>query len=322
MAKERSYVICELCNQSIRESGINAHQLKIHGISNGKNAENSKKLKKKASNNRKSLASVNKIKINNLEIMRNELEQNNAKPIYILWEDVLFEKDKIRFSSLRIKDFLNSIDFKGVFPEINSIKKEYFQRLYANETYKLFFYEGRLIKEISPQWQRLVQKIEVGLKYFEFKFSKTNSFGPELSVSDTQALFNINLEKSYYLQYLATIQDEKYNLIPIKETTNTSTENSFIFRLKTKNNNVLLIWENVNPQRACHVFSSSIEHHQERLMTIESFICGSTINKRSTLHFLNNINPQLKEKLGYLGHIRHEGIYDFRIQIDNLIKKH
>lgn len=322
MAKERSYVICELCNQRIRDNRLKSHHFKVHDI-----GENPYKLKKQKNKNKKPIISIsnakaNRNKIKTLEASRNEQIQKNAKPIYILWEDILFEKDKIRFSSLRIKDFLNSIDLKGVFPEINSIRKEYFQRLFDNEMYKLFFFEGKLIKEISPQWLLLVEKIEIGLQYFDFKFSKTNSFGPELSISDALILFDINLEKSHYLQYLATIQDEKYKLIPIKETTNTTTENSFIFRLRTRTDRTLLLWENVNHKRACHVFLTSIEIHNERLMAIESYICGSTMNKRSTLHLLKNINPLLKEKLGYLGQIRHEGVYDFRIQIDNLIKKY
>jgi len=66
-------------------------------------------------------------------------------------------------------------------------------------------------------------------------------------------------------------------------------------------------------------FPQGCENLKEQLMAIESFICGGTENKRSTLHHLQVFNPLLKEKLGYLCHIRHEGIYDFQLQLASLI---
>jgi hypothetical protein len=247
----------------------------------------------------------------------NEHIKHESIPYYVVWENISFEDNKIRFSPDSLGTFLNAVKFPGIIEELNDIKKEYFIKNFRNDVYKLYFYKNILQKDISKDWIKLISRIKIGQQYFYFETSKKSKFLNGITVQEALSL-NYFQEKTQFLKYLATLQEE-FAIIPIIEIRNNFRENSFLFRLKSNNGQVIIIWENVNPTRAAHVFKSSVENHEKILSTIESFICSDMPLKRSLLYENSQYFNKMKFELGYVSSIRHTDIIKFRDEIQEII---
>lgn len=247
-----------------------------------------------------------------------EDRSKNSKTYYIIWDDIFFEKDKVRFSHNRIEQMLHSIEVKGVFEELNLIKGEYFIRIYGKKLYKLTFLRNKLVLDLSPDWKKIIETIEVAIEYFHFKNSKRNGFGPKIRSNLAVALYKEDFDKNTYLKYLASIHTSEFRLILIIEMYNNKREESFIFRV-IKNNQIFLIWENVRKSRATHVFSSTIESHELILTTLESFICSSMSLKRSRLYFDDQESLLVKNDLGYLSSVKHTDLFLYELAIQQIL---
>lgn len=337
----KNYVLCEHCNSIILATKFTMHSRKAHKIIlyefdldskirvdkekieklREMASEKTKKKGKKVSLLMRSEFESNVIKYNEIRAKIDLDKKINNKSYYLTWDDISFEKNKVKFSPNRINSILQSVELKGVFQELNNIKEEYFKRLFYNEVYKLNFYKSRLLISESPDWQRILKKIEVGKQFFEFKSNKTYKLSSGLSVNEALTIHKSIFAKSTYLKYLASIQDKDFKLIPIIETVSDSDENSFLFRIQSKSNKILILWENVNENRATHVFMSTIESHSQTLSIIESFICTRMVIKRSLLYYKDIENISMKNELGYLTTIRHESLSNYKAQIRALVEK-
>lgn len=247
---------------------------------------------------------------------------DNSRSFYIIWDDIIFEKDKVRFSPNRINAILPSLEFKGIFEELNSLKLEYFKRLFDKDVYKLTFKRNRLQIDKSPDWKRITDTIEIGKQYFHFKTNGKSSFGPKLTTGSIVKLYNNAFERNQYLKFLASIQHDSFKLIPIIESINGQKEESFIFRIQTKGNKILVVWENVNEKRATHIFINLSTEHEKDLQKLESFICTPMKTKRVHLYINLNNSLSLREELNYLRPIRHTTLHSYEEEILNVIKTH
>lgn len=250
------------------------------------------------------------------------IQKANLRTFYIIWDDILFDKDKIRFSPNRLDAILPSIEFKGVFEELNNLKQEYFKRLYDKDVYKLTFDRNSLQINKSPDWKRISDTIEVGKQYFQFKTNVKSSFGPRLTTQSIITLYKSDFERNQYLKFLASIHDGAFKLIPIIESINGQKEESFIFRVKSNKNNILVMWENMNENRATHIFINTPNSHEKDLQNLESFICTPMKTKRSQLYLNSLKNQTLKRELKYLNSIKHTNILSYKQEIQILIENY
>lgn len=308
----RTYIFCKLCQQKILESKFISHLnscKEIQAKKKEKVFKYPKQIKKEILNKR--------IRLNRPKI---DLELE-AITFYIIWDDIFFEENRIKFSPNRINAILHSVEFRGTIPELNEIKQEYFKRLFDKEVYKLKFYKSNLLISASPDWDRIKNKIEIGKQYFEFKTTKTTKIGPSLSIDHALKLFGSSFKKSHYLKFLASIQEKEFKLIPIMEFIGNLRENSFIFRIRSRNNNIIFIWENANENRATHFFVSDMHSSETRLISLQSFICTQMPSKRSLLYQSDNVTSRMKEELGYFSTIRHENIDSYKMSVKAILKK-
>lgn len=311
----RNYITCKFCNKKIRDKNYPNHIKICEKITKEKliKVYNSQKKSKKENLQKKIKIEVRRARID----LEREL---NSKTYFVIWDDIYFEEDKVKFSPNRLDAILHSVDFKGIIPELNIIKVQYFKRLFDSEVYKLKFYKSNLLILKSPDWERIKNKIEIGKQYFEFITTKRNKIGPLFSIEEALKLNDSTFKKSHYLKYLASIQFKEFKLIPIIEVNLNQSENSFIFRVTSKGKKIIFIWENANENRATHVFTSSEKSHENNLKILESFICTQMQSKRSLLYMKDIENLKMQKELGYLTSIRHEDIDSYKRHIKTLIR--
>lgn len=334
-------VICDYCKgfTIIKKEKYVRHLLNVHKIETENNFDMNIKAQKeyiqinnfieKTQKPRKTknqlAAELKKIKELEKKREREEYISKNTVSHYIIWDDIIFSKDHIKFDSTRLKTILKPIKIQGVFDSLNLIKKEYFQRLYPKKIFKLYFFEGDIVLEKSPGWKEIMTTIEFAKEFYEYKFLKIFNQGKykifkELSNTEINLLFEKEFSKSEYLKFLASLQNAQFKIVPVMEFINNHTEESFLFRILTKKNNILIIWENVNESRATHLFCSSSGNERATMNSIQEFICRNDLStKREILHLNDNNSKVIKKRLNYFKAINHRSIIEYKYEIHKLI---
>lgn len=307
-------VICEYCSTILRESNYANHMKSQHEewAKPGQNPNHKKRKKGRL----ESWGWKERI-----DYLTKEQITLSALTLFIIWDDITFERDLVRFLPTRLNEFLFPVEVKGVFPELNIIKDEYFNRLWGKKIYKLKFFKNVLLIEDSPDWQSILESIELVKDLYQFRTTRKNTFGPHLSIESTSSFFNV-FSNNDYLKYLATKQNISFKVIPIYEVRNNIKEESFIFRMITKKDNILILWENVISGRATHLFLCSKEQLESVLLNIESFICTSMQYKRSLLYLESQESEDIRKKLAYLTAFKHTDIEDYESYIAEIIDEY
>ena len=111
------------------------------------------------------------------------------------------------------------------------------------------------------------------------------TFQQVLSKAQLMSVEEFTKYKSHYIDYLAKHQDEKYKIIPCVErlahTTGEMTEYAFMFSIQCKGDRVLIVHENVNPDRSTLLFVVEENAYDKTLRAIYDFLESAEINKRS-----------------------------------------
>ena len=93
--------------------------------------------------------------------------------------------------------------------------------------------------------------------------------------------------KSQFINYLIFQQHKEYKVVPMSESITHSNitfeEATFIFTVKSWDNNLLLIIENVNPDRSTIIFKVYPNQYKDALQTIFDFMQSNLVNKRSSI---------------------------------------
>jgi hypothetical protein len=93
--------------------------------------------------------------------------------------------------------------------------------------------------------------------------------------------------KSKYIDYLVVEQSKEYKIVPCAErlahTTGDTTEFAFLFSIPCGNDKVMIVHENVNPDRSTLLFLVRREEFQKSIRAIYDFLQSPEINKRSSL---------------------------------------
>ncbi len=255
------------------------------------------------------------------EEFKSKIFEENTHTYNVIWDYISFDDNSIKINPQGIKAIVKPIYHKGIIKSLNTIKSEYFLRLYSKKIYKLSFFKGEFDSAKSPDWNKIIETIEFAKEYYLFKYSDFKNSGRtkifnNLSNDEIILLFENLFARSSYLKYLASLQSKEFPIIPVLEYSNKNTEESFIFRFISKSGKIIIIWENVNDSRASHVFVLSKEKHDVILPLIEDFICTKSFDiKRSLLHGDNFISQDLKQKLNYHSGKRHIGLPLYKSEI-------
>ncbi len=322
---QNKIVLCEHCDsvELVKAKDYRDHVSSVHRINLSDDFDLINKIK------------IDDIIIHDLDKMRSlrqekELEKqrrdNTTKEYSIIWDDVEFGKDEIKFKPNRLRTILKSVHCKGVVESLNSIKTEYFERLYSGKVFKLTFLKGEILLNKSPGWKQIIETIEFAKEFYEYKYPNLNRTRniikfKGLSNQEIISLFDTSFLKSDFLKFLASKQSEIYKIIPAIEYINNHSEESFIFRFTTLKETTLIIWENVNEARATHIFVSKEDDKQNTLDLVEDFICRQDIvTKRSLLYYTDMEARKIKEDLNYLKSIRHNSLSEYETEIKWLIE--
>lgn len=257
---------------------------------------------------------------------RKELLRASCEHFYFVWDDVEFDKNILRIKTTRHKKIFKPLPLKGSLSILNDIKKEYFDRLY-HKPFKLYFLNNEFQPDLSKDWQRITRLIEAGIEYAEFRINRVegkHKFGhfKKLQPQQIIELFKERFSKTVYLKYLAARQSELYKIIPILEYQNKQWEESFIFRLKTGSERILIVWENAKEGRATYLFIADDETMDDRLNAIESFIRTSIDLKRTLLHDHNREAKKIKRELMHIDSINHETIESFKSELQHILNRY
>lgn len=93
--------------------------------------------------------------------------------------------------------------------------------------------------------------------------------------------------KSNYIDFLVTQQSERFKVIPCVErlahTDSDTTEYAFIFSIECNSGDILIVHENVNPDRSTLLFVVKNENYDKAIRAIYDFMQSAEVNKRSSL---------------------------------------
>ena len=113
------------------------------------------------------------------------------------------------------------------------------------------------------------------------------SFSQALSKAQKMTPEEFKKYKSKYIDFLVDMQGINYKVIPCVErlahTYTKTTEYAFIFSIECTSDKVLIVHENVNPDRSTLIFLVKKETYDKNIREIYDFLQSPEINKRSSL---------------------------------------
>ena len=140
------------------------------------------------------------------------------------------------------------------------------------------------------------------------------SFKQALSKAQQMTPEEFTKYKSKYIDYLVTIQSEKYKVIPCVErlahTNSDMTEYAFMFSIECSSGKILIVHENVNPDRSTLLFLVKQESFNKSIREIYDFLQSAEINKRSSLRE-KNIEIENAGILSYRS-INHDDLFSWK----------
>jgi hypothetical protein len=243
--------------------------------------------------------------------------KDKHEDIYVVWENIWFEKDKLIFKNTKYP--LKPTLLKGVHEGLNSIRDDYFLRLYKGKAYRLCHSKGVINQELSRGWSSLTKALEIAVQKYEFKTSTYSKIGRSIGTEQISYFFNMSIEKEPFIKYLASLQDPHFAVIPILEVNSIGREESIIFRFFTRKKSIVVVWENVNQGRATHIFLTAIENHPDKMDEIEALILSDFKSKRSVLHGGFTNSSTVKNRVSYLDNLQHKTVDNYRERIQYII---
>lgn len=143
------------------------------------------------------------------------------------------------------------------------------------------------------------------------------SFSQAVSKAHQMTPEDFRKYKSEYIDYLVSQQCKNHKVIPCVErlahTNSDITEYAFIFSIQCKSGNILIVHENVNPDRSTLLFIVKSENYDKSIRAIYDFLQSAEINKRSSIR-------DRDVELGESGVLRYHSInHDYLISWKSVI---
>lgn len=147
---------------------------------------------------------------------------------------------------------------------------------------------------------------------------KPMSFSQALSKAQKMTEEEFKKYKSKYIDYLITLQSKNYKVIPCVErlahSNSDNTEYAFMFSIGCSSGRILIVHENVNPDRSTLLFLVREQDFNRSIREIYDFLQGAEINKRSSLRD-RSIEIKNAGIVSYRS-INHDDIYSWKQTIN------
>ena len=146
------------------------------------------------------------------------------------------------------------------------------------------------------------------------------SFNQALSKAKQMTAAEFEKYKSEYIDHLVKQQSKKYKVIPCVErlahTDSDITEYAFMFSIECKSKDILIVYENVHPDRSTLLFVVKPENYDQAIRSIYDFMQSAEINKRSSLR---DGNIEIKQTgVWRYWSINHDGFFSWSRNIRKL----
>lgn len=149
------------------------------------------------------------------------------------------------------------------------------------------------------------------------------SFKQALSKAQKMTEEEFKKYKSEFIDFLVTQQSKKFKVIPCVErlahSTGDTTEYAFMFSIECKSGNILIVHENVNPDRSTLLFVVKRENYDKAIRAIYDFLQSAEINKRSSIRSGDIDKGQVG--IESYNSINHDNLYSWQKVITNY-KRH
>ena len=174
-----------------------------------------------------------------------------------------------------LKDYLNE-RLSPVRCYVENMELTIYDNIRLNEAIEKFAEASRQrgIKVVSHNTQTRIAPLQMS---FSQALSKAQQMTPE----------DFKKYKSEYIDYLVSQQSKTHKVIPCVErlahTNSDMTEYAFIFTIECKSGDILIVHENVNPDRSTLLFIVKPENYDKAIRAVYDFLQSAEINKRSSL---------------------------------------
>lgn len=254
----------------------------------------------------------------------NEYIKSNTYFKQYNWDNFDFGENQLLFPIEKCRKILNPIRLFGVNQSLNLIKNSYFKRLYGDCVLEFTIFQDNIIPEESGGYKIIKDSIELAIEFLSFcqlDYKKIGRLRVFENISRSETINILREFKNPYIDYLAINQDEKFKVIPILEYMNGKIEQSLLFRTITESGKLLIVWENINPNRATHLFLTNQEKSQNILAKIEEYLIRDDIScKRSLLYDSSKFAKNFKKEISYIGNINHTLFEQYSLELANKIR--
>jgi hypothetical protein len=213
-------------------------------------------------------------KLNNFKMSTPDKQsfiKEKCETVYITWDDITFDRNKIKISPN--KAFVQPLEMPGSIKIYNEIKVDYFKRKYSKDVYKLISHKGIIMDDLSKgvsQIRSLISEHAADLERTKRKEHILKEFpDTELSGNKLQETLNRMAIKNEYLSVAAKSVSGTDKVFGILENNNGQEEEALLF-VFNRTNRKLILWENINPNRAAYLFVLNINDNNafNRLKTM------------------------------------------------------
>lgn len=266
---------------------------------------------------------------NNLKEKKQSTHSFNVlqKKEWILdWNCVKFKHDLFIVyppSDGSVKFRPEAISAPGVIESYNYLKEYLNDRLKPImchvEQMKLTIYDGIRLNEAIQKFATVSHQRGITVTSNSQYITVPNqiSFNQALSRAQQMSPAEFKKYKSEYIDFLVSLQSKKFKVIPCVErlshTIGDTTEYAFIFSIECSSGDILIVHENVHPDRSTLIFVVKPNNYNSAIRAIYDFLQSAEINKRSSLRS-GNID---KSTVGidHYSSINHEQLYTWKREI-------
>jgi hypothetical protein len=216
--------------------------------------------------------------------------QETCTTAYITWDDITFDRNKIRISPNKV--FVQPLEIPGSIKVFNEIKVDYFKRKFKKNVYKIVVYKGIVMEELSNGPSQIRMLISEHVADMERKKNKDNIQKEFSNQEFTGAQFLNKVSKlavkNEYLTIPAKLIKKSDKIFGLLENNKGQEEEALLFCYYF-NEYQLLLWENINPNRAAYLFVFK-KVNETGLTRLKSIIQSNIDYKRYNLFMGTDVN--------------------------------
>lgn len=244
-------------------------------------------------------------------------EQCNT--IYISWDDLTFDRNKIRVSVN--KAFVQPIEMPGSIKIYNEIKVDYFKRMHSKDIYKLIIHKGFVMEELSRGVEQIRNLIANHAADLE-RSKKTKSVKKEIPigvipVNNISETLSKLLIKNEYLSVPAALLNYNDRVYGILENNKGAEEEALLFYFM-RGENTLVLWENINPNRAGYLFVFKNGDNQN-INKLRDLIKTNVDYKRHNLHIGTHTKKTFDFYCIRYHQLNHSGMWEYKSKLRMLV---